>query len=190
MRGEEKLPEFHTPAFLGGEKSAVFTGTATHAAMQYLPLTPNQSAGEISAYLSELAETGRITPEQAAVADAEAIGWFTREPLFLRMADAVRLEREMPFSYPMDAEQLFGIAAEETVLLQGVLDACFLENDGWVIVDYKTDRIRPNESAEQAAARHSEQLRLYALALESITGKRVKEAFVVLLSYHVSVRVL
>ena len=190
VRGEEKLPEFHIPAFLGGEKGAVFTGTATHAAMQYLPLTPGQSAKEISAYLAELAETGRITPEQAAVADAEAIGWFTQEPLFLRMAEAARLEREVPFSYPMDAEQLFGIAAEETVLLQGVLDACFLESDGWIIVDYKTDRVRPNESAEQAAARHTEQLRLYALALESITGKRVKEAFVVLLSHRAAVRVL
>ena len=106
----------------------------------------------------------------------------------VREQRAARLERELPFSYPMDAEQLFGIAAEETVLLQGVLDACFLEDGMWTIVDYKTDRVRPGESASAAAARHAEQLRLYALALESITGRRVKEAIVVLLSHRVSVR--
>lgn len=188
VRGEEKLPEFHKPAFLGGETGAVFAGTATHAAMQYLPLVPQQSAKAIADYLTRLAESGRITPEQAAAADAEAIGWFTQEPLFLRMKNAERLEREVPFSFPMDAEQLFGIAAEETVLLQGVLDACFLEDGMWTIVDYKTDRVRPGESASAAAARHAEQLRLYALALESITGHRVKEAIVVLLSHRASVR--
>ncbi|MPM68819.1 ATP-dependent helicase/nuclease subunit A [bioreactor metagenome] len=190
VRGEEKLPEFRTPAFLGGGTGAVFAGTATHAAMQYLPLVPGQSAEAISGYLTRLSASGRITPEQAAAADAEAIGWFTQEALFQRMAGAGRLEREIPFSYPMDAEQLFGIAAEETVLLQGVLDACFLEDGGWIIVDYKTDHARPGEGAEQAAARHTGQLRLYALALESITGRRVKEAYVVLLSHCASVRVL
>ena len=190
VRGEEKLPEFQRPAFLGGEKSAVFAGTATHTAMQYLPLVPHQSTEEIRDTLSHLAENGRITPEQVAVVDAEALVWFTQEPLFLRMKNAERLEREVPFSYPMDAEQLFGIAAEETVLLQGVLDVCFLEDGMWIIVDYKTDRVRPGEDTPEAAARHTEQLRLYALALESITGHHVKEAFVVLLSHRASVRVL
>jgi len=190
VRGEERLPEFKRPAFLGGETSAVFTGTATHAAMQYLPLTAEQSTEAISAYLAQLAESGRITPEQAAVADAEAIAWFTREAVFARMMSAGRLEREVPFSYPMDAEQLYGIAAEETVLLQGVLDACFLEDGVWTIVDYKTDRVRPGESAELAAARHAGQLRLYALALESLTGKPVKEALVVLLSHRAVMRVV
>ena len=105
------------------------------------------------------------------------------------MRRAERLERELPFSFPMDAMQLYGIAAEETVLLQGVLDACFLEGGEWVIVDYKTDRVRPNESAEQAAQRHAGQLRLYALALESLTGRRVKELAVVLLTHRAVVRV-
>jgi ATP-dependent helicase/nuclease subunit A len=105
------------------------------------------------------------------------------------MQNTARLERELPFSYPMDAMQLYGIAAEETVLVQGVLDACFLEDNEWVIVDYKTDRVRTGESAEQAAQRHAQQLRLYALALESITGQRTKELVVVLLSHRAAVRV-
>ena len=86
--------------------------------------------------------------------------------------------------------QLYGIAAEETVLLQGVLDACFREDGEWVILDYKTDRIRQGESAEQAAERHTKQLRLYALALESLTGQRVKELYVVLLTHRAAVNLL
>jgi len=189
VKGEDALPMFARPAFLGGETSAVFAGTATHAAMQFLPLDARLDETAATEYLRQLTERGRITPEQAEVADAAAIAWVTHDALFARMQKAARLERELPFSYPMEAQQLYGIAAEETVLLQGVLDACFLEDGEWVIVDYKTDRVRTGESAEQAAQKHAQQLRLYALALQSITRQRVKELVVVLLSHRAAVRV-
>ncbi len=189
VKGEDALPLFARPAFLGKETSAVFAGTATHAAMQFLPLERGMDDAEARAFLALLTEQGRITPEQGEAADASAIAWFSHDALFSRMQRAERLERELPFSYPMDAMQLYGVAAEETVLLQGVLDACFREDGEWVIVDYKTDRIRQGESAGQAAARHAEQLRLYALALESLTRQRVKELYVVLLTHRAAVKV-
>ncbi len=187
MCGEERLPEFQRPAFLGGETSAVFAGTATHAAMQYLPMNGALDAGEVLNYLAGLVAGGRLTQEQMDATDAGAIAWFTHEPLFARMTSAARLERELPFSYPIGAEQLYGTAADESVLLQGVLDVCFLEDGGWTIVDYKTDRIRPGESAEQAAARHAGQLRLYALALEALTGQPVRQLYVVLLTHRAAI---
>lgn len=189
IKGDDSLPMFARPAFLGAETSAVFAGTATHAAMQYLPLGQCMEAAQAEDYLSTLVKTGRITPEQAAAADADAIAWFTQEAIFSRMQRSARLERELPFSYPMDAQQLLGVDAEETVLLQGVLDACFLEENEWVIVDYKTDRVRPNETAEQAAQKHAAQLRLYALALESLSGQTVKELAVVLMTHRAVVLV-
>lgn len=182
-------PEFRRPAFLGLTKSAVFAGTATHAAMQHLPLDRALDEAAARAFLAALAEDGRIAPEQAEAADAEAIAWFTQEPLCERMFRAARLERELPFSYPIDAETLYGVAANERVLLQGVIDACFLETGGWTIVDYKTDRVRPEESARQAANRHAAQMRLYALSLEAITGQPVRETLVVMLSYRAVVPV-
>ncbi len=187
--GEDSLPSFDRPAFLGGETDAVFAGTATHLAMQFLPLDGGMDEAAAAAYLAGLSASGRITGAQAEAADAGAVAWFTHAELFSRMRRAGRLERELPFSYPMDAERLYGIAAEETVLLQGVLDACFLEDGEWVIVDYKTDRVRTGESADQAAQRHAQQLRLYALALEALTGRRVKELAVVLLRHRAVVRV-
>lgn len=182
-------PEFRVPAFLGEETSAVFTGTATHAAMQYLPLGHAMEGGAVDAYLSALRENGRISPEQEHAVDREAVAWFTNGDLYRRMSSAARLERELPFSYPISAQALYQIPADETVLLQGVIDACFLENGAWTIVDYKTDRIRPGESAQAAADRHAVQLDLYALALEAITGVKVEKRLVVLLSYRLVVAV-
>ena len=188
-KSEDAPPEFRVPAFLGRETNAVFTGTATHAAMQYLPLGHAMDKEAVVAYLSGLRENGRISQEQELAVDREAVVWFTSEDLYRRMSSAGRLERELPFSYPISAQALYQIPADETVLLQGVIDACFLENDGWTIVDYKTDRIRPGESAQTAANRHALQLSLYSLALEAITGVPVKKQFVVLLSYRAVVAV-
>ena len=180
---QDEPPEFRRPAFLGEAKSAVFAGTATHAAMQHLPLGRVLGETEAAEYLLSLERDGRITSEQAQAADASAIAWFTQEPLYARMSRAARLERELPFSYPADAQALYGVEADERVLLQGVVDACFLEDGGWTIVDYKTDRVRPGESPEQAAKRHETQMRLYALAVEAITGQPVREQLVIMLSH-------
>jgi ATP-dependent helicase/nuclease subunit A len=61
-------------------------------------------------------------------------------------------------------------------LLNAIIDLAFLENDQWVIVDYKTDR-NPEENLEN----YRRQLGFYRLLLESITKKSVKEAGILFL---------
>ena len=63
-------------------------------------------------------------------------------------------------------------AGDEQVLLQGVVDAWFETKDGLVIVDYKTDRIRPDAVPERTAY-YAAQLRAYAGAMARITGRPV-----------------
>ena len=63
------------------------------------------------------------------------------------------------------------------ILLQGIIDAWFEEDDGLVLVDYKTDRVK--EGGEQVLLdRYQIQLLYYARALTQITGKKVKEAVI------------
>ena len=182
-RDETDMPAFNEPAFLGKKQSATFAGTATHAAMQYLPLRPDWEPGGIAAYVAELVQSGKLTQEQADAVDAGAVEWFLHTPLYARMKNSVRLERELTFSYAVDASELYEVDTDEKVLLQGVMDACFLEDGRWVVVDYKTDRVRPGENDRQAARRHERQLELYALALQALTQIDVKERIVVLLSH-------
>ena len=92
-----------------------------------------------------------------------------------RMLQSPRVEREWAFDLrlqPADARRLAGLETAEPVMVQGVIDACFLEEGAWVIVDYKSGR--------DDAAYHR-QIRLYAHALAAITQKPVKEAAVFLL---------
>ena len=182
-------PAFDPPAFLPAgapEAAAALTaaerGTAVHAVLAGLPLAPMAEA-DVRAHVEALVRAGRLTAAQAAAVPCDALSWLTRTPLYARMAASARVERELPFSHAVPAAALFGAeAGAEPVLLQGVIDCCFLTDAGWVLVDYKTDRVPPGEPAARQAAAHAPQLRLYAGALAQLTGLPVAERLVVLLS--------
>ena len=58
------------------------------------------------------------------------------------------------------------------VLVQGIIDAYFQEEDGLVVLDYKTDRV---SAPEELTERYHAQLDYYGRALEQLTQKKVKE---------------
>ena len=65
------------------------------------------------------------------------------------------------------------------MLVQGVMDCVFLEDGEWVLLDYKTDRI---EDEAAFADHYRPQMAWYATALESLTGRKVKERWLYALS--------
>jgi ATP-dependent helicase/nuclease subunit A len=60
-------------------------------------------------------------------------------------------------------------------LLDARLDLAFVEEDEWVIVDFKSDRVEPSRVPARAA-RYAPQLGLYAAGLERLSGRRVRAA--------------
>ena len=83
-----------------------------------------------------------------------------------------RLFREKHFMRALPYHSLFPERAEEDeVLLQGIIDAFIVEDDGIILVDYKTDRVK---SEEELRERYRKQIMLYSDALEAILGKKVK----------------
>ena len=119
---------------------------------------------------------------------AEAIRSFAASPLFRRMASSDRVEREWSFLCPMPARLLLpDTDSDEPILLQGVIDACFVENGAWVLLDYKTDRVDGDPKAY--AQKHVRQVALYAEALERLSGMKVSERHIVLLGANTEVAV-
>lgn len=75
-------------------------------------------------------------------------------------------------------EQKFILYFDESeVMVVGVIDSYFRENDELVIVDYKTDRVMEKEASKVLTDRYKEQLDYYSEALSSITGLKVKESY-------------
>jgi ATP-dependent helicase/nuclease subunit A len=109
---------------------------------------------------------------QRDLLNEKALSAFFCGDLYRRMRRGKNLRREMRFSVQAEAS-LFREGGEGYVLLQGVID-CFFEdeNGNLQIVDYKTDRVK---DPEELLERHRKQLELYAVAVEKITGKPVEK---------------
>ena len=73
----------------------------------------------------------------------------------------------------------------DSVLVQGVIDLLYKTEEGYTILDYKTDRldgVSPEERAKEAADRHSFQLGSYAAACEE-EGLKVAHKLLYLVRY-------
>ena len=97
------------------------------------------------------------------------------------MAEAQKrgnLYREQPFVLGISAQKMKERwDADETILVQGIIDAYFYEKDEIILVDYKTDRIGPGGAAE-LVRKYKVQLDNYAEALERLTHRKVKEKII------------
>lgn len=106
---------------------------------------------------------------------------FAKNPLAVRMKAAAQrgqLYREQPFVIAMPANQMKKeYETEEEILVQGIIDAYFEEEDGLVLVDYKTDKVQKGQEKE-LIEKYKVQMRYYKKALEMITDREVKEIYI------------
>lgn len=183
---EEVKP--YIPAFMR-EKEAVSgttRGSAVHRVMELLDFTKDYSQAHVlTEAMDGFLREGRLTEEYRKAVRTEKILTFLKTPLAERMKTAAKqgkLYREQPFVYGISADRLSKEAdadgepvrfpGEETVLIQGIVDAFFEETDGLVLLDYKTDVV---DGPEELIRRYKVQLDYYEEALTGLTGKRVKE---------------
>lgn len=166
-------------------------GTIVHKVMELLSFSPKYLVEDmedektwkrIYAMLKSeqeqwLAE-GRITKEELSCMGMNKLMGFLKSTLSGRMTAASQrgeLFKEQPFVLGIPAQRLKpDYPSTETVLIQGVIDAFFYEDGEIVLADYKTDRV---SCAQELVDRYRTQLDYYQMALEQITGKRVKERY-------------
>jgi len=168
------------PLFLEGKKefSAAEKGTLMHFAMQHLDLFKNNFEQQ----LAEMTAKELLTKEQAANINLDLIRAFLQSDLGRRMLASGRIEREVPFNLELPCSEIFreldeDSYREEKIILQGIIDCYFEEEEGLVLLDYKTDYIPPS-GLESLKEKYEKQIRYYTLALETLTGKKVKEKYV------------
>ena len=118
-----------------------------------------------------------LSPEEYVLLNQEKLKKFLDSPLGQLFAKAYKentLYREQHFMQEVEYEKLFpedGGDNVEKVILQGIIDAFIMEEEGIILVDYKTDRVKDGEELKN---RYQKQIDLYSEALEQILGKKVK----------------
>ena len=154
-------------------------GTAVHRVMECLDFAAiadidTSDAGAVSAFvkqeLDRMLANGQLPGEWYALVIPEMIEAFVESPIAPRMAAAaVRgdLYRERPFVMQHQME-----ASGGTVLVQGIIDVFWMENDKIILLDYKTDRVK---QAQELLMRYQTQLQLYADALSRVFSTDTKK---------------
>ncbi len=154
-------------------------GTAYHRIMELLDYNVVPNEKDLTGWVESLVDDDRITGQQKEAVDIKDIITFMGTDLGKRMGEAYKadkLMREKPFMMGVPANELnVKFPADEMVLIQGIIDAWFLEGDDIILMDYKTDHVN---HAEDLVKRYKIQLELYKRALEASTGKTVKEIYI------------
>ena len=167
-------------------------GTAYHRIMELLAFEGPEpdSIEAVAEWIDGMAASGKIEKEAAECVKAYDIFRFLETSSGKRMKKAAksqRLWKEQPFVLGIDAKELYPEEEDgELILVQGIIDAYFEEEDELVVLDYKTDRVR---KAEELVEKYQEQLRYYAKALEQMTGKKVKEKIIYAFSLGKEIRI-
>ncbi|MCK4660734.1 MAG: UvrD-helicase domain-containing protein [Phycisphaerae bacterium] len=181
-----------------GTVSASEAGVITHRFLQHLNLEVEPEADDLRKELQRLIAAGKLTPETADVVDIDAVAWFLGTKLGNRIrASGEEYRREVMFVHrrPASAIDPLALGVEppgssgkggggqevgDTVLIRGVIDGILPTESGVEIVDYKTDRIAPEEVDERTRA-YAPQLAAYAAAAEDLFDKPVEKWWVVFL---------
>ena len=166
-------------------------GTAMHRIMECYQFSSGVSAKE---QVAGMLEKEQITPEMHGLIRIPQVEYFVNADIGKRMGAAEKdgkLYREKPFVMGFTDEQLdeFGFAenteqaekvksmgrvgnigeteytGKELTLIQGIIDVFWIEKDGIVLLDYKTDRV---DTEKELSERYAAQLKLYEEALNRV----------------------
>ena len=150
----------------------------------------------IKSFIKELAEKDIFSNEEAAVINPYKIRTMLLSSLGKRMIEADKLnllKKEKQFSagltfdmiYNSDSREAFDNndkktddMSEDMIIVQGIIDAFFHEDNKIILMDYKTDFA----DEDKLIGMYKAQLDYYAYILEKITGLKVAEK--IIYSFH------
>ena len=186
VRNMEKSKVGHSTLASGIHYGAL-RGTAVHRVMECMNFSEfleiDRSSGQairtfISKELQRMQEASLLPDEQLALVRKQALFQFFKSPIALRIA---KTDSKGEFF----REKAF-VMDYEGVLVQGIIDAFWIEDDKIILLDYKTDKV---DTADELKARYETQLDLYAQALcrvFSTNGRKIEKAEKLMYSFYLN----
>lgn len=176
-----KKRDYQEPKEKGvGVPAGALYGTAMHRFMECFDFAREDFATSFSEQLEYMNTVNSLSEDEIRRINYKKLIGFIKSSVADRMSKAAiagKLYKEKPFVFGSDAKALFGDenASDEMILVQGIIDVFFEEEDGIVLLDYKTDRV---DEEEELVLRYEKQLQLYKSAIEKAYNVPVKEVLI------------
>ena len=159
------------PAFMEEEQvNAADIGSLTHRFLRLIDLSVFRGkptfeyAQLVDEEIARMRDHSILTEAEAKAVYGKGAVAFLSSDLGQRVIEAPFVQREWPFTMQL--------REGSPTMVQGIVDAAFLEDGKWILVDYKTDR----DTREGIfVPRHEKQMNWYRTAVERLTDYPVKE---------------
>ena len=177
---QEKSITFEKPKFLKEEKEIKITsaqkGTLIHLCLQKLNPKEEYSLEKIKSLIQNLEMNQIITEKESKAINPYKILQFTKSEIWNQLKNAKEYYQEKPFYINVPANKIYDEDIKENILVQGIIDLYFQDENGeWILVDYKTD-YATNES--ELVEKYKKQLEIYKKALEDELGEKVSHTYI------------
>ena len=182
---ESYVPLFMQRDILNNDKtsninSGALYGTAMHRFLECYDFTKEKLLASFDEQLAYMKNIKCMSEEEFARINYRKLKKFLQDSSAIRMSKAAmggKLYKEKPFVFGSDANELFmdETASDEMILVQGIIDVFWEEEDGIVLLDYKTDSV---DEEQDLVLRYEKQLQLYKGAIEKAYDKKVKEVLI------------
>lgn len=168
---ETSLPKLlELPKFMKEQMplSSAEIGTAIHTIFERIDIYMSSEDEHVEAYLDVLERANILTEQQRQAISTKVIKRFLNSDLVLRLKSALSYKRETPFVIKMEDQYV-----------QGIIDLYYEDDDGLVLIDYKSDKIS-HDKANVLKERYGTQIDIYEKALNQLTQRSVKEKYIYL----------
>lgn len=193
-----KKPKFLSESQKTEKITGARRGTIVHLIMEVLDFEKVNTESEIKAQIQDLVKRRIITEKESQVLSPRKIMRFFKSPIANRMLSSKFVKREQKIYTQIKMNDIYindeifknnrETYENESVMLRGVIDLYFEEDDGLVILDYKTDFVDENNKKE-IIHKYKKQIEIYADVLSKLTGKKVKEKYLYLFGIDKQVKV-
>jgi ATP-dependent helicase/nuclease subunit A len=175
---EESGEVLSIPRCIAGETPllAVDRGVATHLVLQHAVFVDGPPLRQ---QVRQMIERRLMMDEQADAVDYDSINWFLNSDVGkqLREAGADDVLREVPFALALDDGGDKGL---DRTMLRGRIDLLLRDGKDWIVVDYKTDDVKPDK-IPATAERYRPQVGLYRQAIQQLLHAQVSAVYLVFL---------
>lgn len=179
------------PSFMKPDEgiTPAMRGTIMHTVLELVPYDRDPDSIDekyVEEFVHSLTERNLLTEKEAKTVSISQITAFLKSPVGRRIYNAEWVKREWPFTLRKHRDEIAALAADsktaerirkelpENVILQGIIDCCFKDSEGIVIVDYKTDKVNRRDrqaSYAKIADTYRNQLMLYADVVKTALGE-------------------
>jgi ATP-dependent helicase/nuclease subunit A len=187
---------FKPPAFMQEDKKTLYgaeRGTAYHTVFEHLKPDYEASLEDVTRQIEKLYERRLLSTSEFNSVKPEKFIAYLQSELGKRICNAKKIYRETPFVMQLSPNEVYPDPSyndtSAKMLVHGIIDLYFEENDELVLVDYKTDIVSKKNPAWAICERYKIQLDYYKKALELSSNKRVKEMYLYLVDIDQAIKV-